>query len=61
MQTIKQLSINTIKKLSEFCSIDDIMETLWVQKKIITGIDQIKSGKGISHEEAKKRLEKWLK
>ncbi len=61
MQTVKNLTIETIQKLPDSCSLDDIMEILWVQKKILVGQEQIKSGKGISHEQAKKRLEKWLK
>ncbi len=61
MQTVKDLSIKTIKKLPNSCSLDDIMETLWIQKKFLTGQEQIHSGKGISHDEAKKRLKRWLK
>jgi hypothetical protein len=58
--TLKQQTLETIKKLPEDCSLDDIMETLWVQKKIFIGREEIKQGKGILHEDAKKRLEKWL-
>lgn len=61
MQTVKDLSIKTIKKLPNSCSLDDIMETLWIQKKILIGQEQIRSGQGISHDEAKKRLKKWLR
>ena len=59
--TLKQQTLETIKKLPEDCSLDDIMETLWVQKKIFIGQEEIRQGKGISEEEAMKRLEKWLK
>lgn len=60
-QSVKELSLEIIKNLPDSSTIDDIMETLWVQKKIITGRDQIKTGQGIPHDEAKKRLKKWLK
>lgn len=61
MQTVKEMSLETIKKLPDSCSLDDIMEVLWLQKKILLGQEQLKAGQGISHTEAKKRLEKWLK
>jgi predicted transcriptional regulator len=32
-----------------------------VRKKILIGQKQIKDGRWVTHEEAKKRLEKWLK
>jgi hypothetical protein len=59
--TIKEMTLETIKKLPDSCSLDDIMEILWVQKKILLGQQQLKSGQGITHKEAKKQLEKWLK
>ncbi len=61
MQTVKELSLEAIQKLPDTCSLDDIMEILWVQKKILMGQEQIESGRGISHKAAKKRLGKWLK
>ncbi len=60
MQTVKELSIATIQKLPDTCSLEDIMEILWVQKKILTGQKQIELGQGISHKKAKEQLEKWL-
>lgn len=57
-QNVKEFSLEIIKKMPDSSTIDDIMETLWVQKKIITGREQIKAGQGISHKEAKKRLSK---
>ena len=51
--TIKEMTLETIKKLPDSCSLDDIMEILWVQKKILLGQQQLKSGQGIPHEEAK--------
>ena len=61
MRTVKKETIKLIQRLPDECSMDDIIETLWIRKKIMKGQEQIKAGKGISHEEAKKRLKKWLK
>jgi hypothetical protein len=40
---------------------DDIIHALYVNVKFARGEKEIRKGKGIAHEEAKKRLEKWLK
>ncbi len=60
MQT-KEKTLELIQNLPDSCSFDDVMEALWVQRKIFIAQEQIKAGKGISHEEAKRRLEKWLR
>lgn len=59
--TVKEMSLDAIKKLPDDSTIDDIMETLYVQRKILIGQDEIDAGKGIPHDEAMKRLDKWLK
>lgn len=61
MDTIKERTLEVIRQLPDACSFDDVMEALWVQRKIFIGQEQIKDGKGIPHEEVKQRLEKWLK
>ena len=61
MRTMKQHSLAIIQRLPDDCTIEEIMETLWVQRKIVTGREQIQAGRSISHEEAKRRLGKWLK
>ncbi len=62
---LKEEIIELIKKLPENATIDDIMYHLYVKKKIIAGIEEIEYGKVIPHEQvmenAKKRLEQWLK
>jgi hypothetical protein len=62
---LKEEIIALIKKLPEDVTIDDIMYHLFVKKKILAGIKEIEQGKIIPHEQvmenAKKRLEKWLK
>ena len=60
-QSIKELSLEIIRKMPDTSTLDDIMESLWVQKKIMIGREQIEAGQGITHEEAKKHLSKWLK
>lgn len=47
--------------MPEDIDIADIMAELYFKYKVDTGLKELDSGKGISHRQAKKRLEKWLK
>jgi len=62
---LKEEIIELVKKLPENATIDDIMYHLYVKKKIISGIEDIEQSRVIPHEQvmenAKKRLEQWLK
>ncbi len=62
---LKEEIIELIKKLPENAKIDDIMYHLYVKKKIISGIEDIEQSRVLPHEQvmenAKKRLEQWLK
>ena len=62
---LKEEIIALIRHLPEDATIDDIMYHLYVKKKILMGINEVELGKVIPHEQvmenAKKRLEKWLK
>lgn len=41
--------------------LDAFLAKVYLQKKIETGEQQIATGEVVSHEDAKKRLEKWLR
>jgi len=62
---LKEEIIELIKRLPDNATIDDIMYHLYVKKKILAGIEEIELGRVIPHEQvmenAKKRLEQWLK
>ena len=62
---LKKEIITLIEKLPEDTTIDDIMYHLYVKKKILAGLKELDDGKAIPHEKvmenAKKRLERWLK
>ena len=55
---------NVIKTLSKFpdsFTLDDLVDKLIFMDKVERGLDQSMNNKVYTHEEAKKRLEKWLK
>ena len=62
---LKEEIIDFIRKLPEDATIDDIMYHLYVKKKILAGLKDIEQGKVVPHEKvmenAKARLEQWLK
>ena len=57
----KQTALNAISQLRDSVSYEDIMYELYVLQKIERGRQDIREGRSVSHEEAKKRLGKWLK
>ncbi len=60
--TVKEKAKKVIDTLPDEANLDDIMHALYVQAKFEHGEREIEEGKGIPHEEVKKRLfEKWVK
>jgi predicted transcriptional regulator len=49
-----------VRSLPAEASIEDAMERLYLLYKVEKGIQQADAGQTVSHEEAKKRLTKWL-
>ena len=56
MGIVKEEARKLIDQLPEQATWDDIMYQLYIRKKIDKGLDAIKDGKVISHDEAKKRI-----
>ncbi|WP_194976706.1 hypothetical protein [Aquiflexum lacus] len=57
----KSQLLETIQDMPEEFSVDELMEKLLILQKIEEGQQQILDGKFFSEEEAKLKLEKWLK
>jgi len=47
--------------LPDNCSYDDIMAEIYFKQKVDRGLQDIEDGKVLSHDEAKKRLSRWIK
>ncbi|MFQ5963589.1 MAG: hypothetical protein ACE5KZ_04820 [Candidatus Scalinduaceae bacterium] len=60
MDTLKDKIAELIHHLPENSTLEDIQYHLYVLEKIRKGQQSIKDGKGISNEEAKARLSKWI-
>jgi len=61
MATQKENIIQMIKDLPDDISLEDIIEVLYIRQRIEKGLKDSKEGNLYTHEEAKERLEKWLK
>lgn len=58
---IKEKVLEAIQSLPAQFSIDDLVERLIVLHKIETGLQQAAEGKTLTTQEAKEKLQKWLK
>ncbi len=58
---IKEKVLEAIQSLPAQFSIDDLVERLIVLHKIETGLKQAAEGKTLTTQEAKEKLQKWLK
>lgn len=59
--TIKEIAKQVIDSLPNGASMDDIIHALYVRIKFEHGESEVREGKGVSHEDAKQRLQKWVK
>lgn len=58
--TAKQQVLRTIEELPEDARVEDAIERLYLLYKIEKGIEQADRGELVSHEEARKRMTRWL-
>jgi predicted transcriptional regulator len=52
--------LKVIQDLPDDASVDDAVERLYLLEKIERGIAQADAGQTVSHEEALRRLSRWL-
>ena len=58
--TVKQTVIEMIERLPDDASVEGIMAELYFRQKVDEGLRQLDAGENVEHEEAKRRLGKWL-
>jgi pantothenate kinase len=57
---LKKDVLKTLKELPDEFSVDEAIDRLILLHKIKKARNEISSGKGVSTEQAKKKLKKWL-
>lgn len=58
---LKESVIDLLDKLPEESTYEDIIAEIYFKKQVEEGIEQLDDGKTLSHEEVKKKLDKWLR
>ena len=58
--TTKEAVLEMIQRMPEDVTVPDIISELYVRQQVDEGLRQLDAGEGISHEEAKRRLSRWL-
>lgn len=58
---VKERAKQVIDKLPDESTMDEIIHALYINTKFQHGVDEIKKGEGIPHEEAVEKLRKWQK
>ena len=61
MSVLKQASIETIKRLPDECTIDDIMFEINFVAQVYEGLKDAEEGKLITTEELLKKVDQWAK
>lgn len=57
---VKELAKKLIDSLPDDVTMDDVIHALYVRAKFEHGEAEIRNGQGVEHEQAKKRLRKWV-
>ena len=57
----KQVAIDSLKDMPQDFDLDELIERLVVLEKIEKGKKDVKNSQTVTHEEAKSKLNKWLK
>ncbi len=50
-----------LRRLPDDCTLEDVQYHLYVLEKVRKGIDRAEGEGAVSHEEARQRLERWLR
>lgn len=61
MDKIKEVAIETIKRLPDECSVDDIMYEINLIAQVLDGLKDAEDGKFLTTEELLGRVDKWAK
>ena len=60
MKTAKQEVLEILQQVPDDASLEEIQYRIYVRQKIDRGLDDVRSGRTISHEEMEARMARWL-
>ncbi len=56
----KEAILEEIRRMPEDVTLEDVIQDLYERHEIEAAIQELDRGEGIPHEEAKRRMAKWL-
>lgn len=56
---IKEEVIQLIEKMPDDCTVEDILYELYLKQKVDKGLQDIREGRVVEHEDVKQRMSKW--
>ena len=59
--TNKQAILKTIEDMPENVSTEEVMYRLFVRERISRGLQELKQGKTVSHEDVRRSVARWLR
>ena len=59
--TTKEAILELIRKLPDSVTVEDVMAELYFRQKVDQGLHELDGGSGTPHDQARARLQKWLK
>ena len=58
--TTKESVLQTIRELPDDASLEEILDAVLLRLKVERGKRQLQQGQGITHDEVRERLARWL-
>jgi predicted transcriptional regulator len=59
--SVKEKVLKAVQELPQEVTFEDAIEKLYFLSKVEKGLQQADEGRTVTHEEAKQRMQKWLK
>ena len=59
MTLIKEQVLELVERLPDDFTLDEILDEIYFKAQVDAGLQELDEGKGIPHEEVKRRLSKW--
>ncbi len=59
MASIKEQLRELIERLPDDCTVENVQYHLYVQQKVERGLEDVRAGRVLSHEEVERRMAKW--
>ena len=56
---VKEETIQLIEQMPDDCTVEDILYELYLKQKVDKGLQDIREGRVVEHEEVRQRMARW--